>query len=44
MFKKLKNSINKFLEKIADENKKTFGGEKLDCCGLNTEKKKSKGK
>lgn len=35
MKKILKNYFKKFIQKIADENSKSFGSGKLDCCGLN---------
>lgn len=34
-FKKIKISANKFLKKLEDENKKSFGKKGLDCCELN---------
>jgi hypothetical protein len=37
--KKLKEKINKFLEKLTEENKKTFGSGKLDCCEVNKDTK-----
>gem|GEM_PF-372735 len=40
MFKRLKKSINKFLDDIAKENEKQFGTKgQLDCCKLNNTKK-----
>lgn len=32
---RIKKRFNDFLEKMAKENEKAFGGEKLDCCQLN---------
>ncbi|WP_326906765.1 LDCC motif putative metal-binding protein [Sedimentibacter sp. MB31-C6] len=32
---KLKKIYNNFIKKLAEENNKSFGNEKLDCCGLN---------
>lgn len=32
---RLKNMIKKFIEKIANENSKNFGDQRLDCCDLN---------
>lgn len=31
----MKNFLKNFIKKIADQNSKTFGDGKLDCCGLN---------
>jgi hypothetical protein len=35
MIKKLKKSIQKFLNDMAKENQQTFGTQKMDCCNLN---------
>jgi hypothetical protein len=35
MMKKLKKSIQKFLDDMAKENQQTFGTQKMDCCNLN---------
>ncbi|MCY6485566.1 LDCC motif putative metal-binding protein [Clostridium aestuarii] len=35
----MKKWFKNFIKKIAVENEKSFGSEKLDCCGLNTNKK-----
>lgn len=35
MFKKTKNSIKKFLDKMAEQNKTTYGNKRLNCCDLN---------
>jgi hypothetical protein len=35
MLKRIKQAINNFLEKLAKENKKSFGKGTLDCCQLN---------
>lgn len=35
IFKLIKNRWNKFLKKLAEENKKSFGDQKLDCCTMN---------
>ncbi|WP_311370569.1 LDCC motif putative metal-binding protein [Anaerococcus hydrogenalis] len=35
IFKAIKNRWNKFLKKLAEENKKSFGDQKLDCCTMN---------
>jgi hypothetical protein len=43
LFIKIKKAWNNFLEKLAKENEKSFGGQKLDCCQLNN-KSKIKGK
>ena len=32
---KKKNPLERFLERMADSNRKQFGGKKLDCCKLN---------
>lgn len=34
----MKNFIKNFLKRIADENKKSFGTGRLDCCDLNKSK------
>jgi hypothetical protein len=39
IWRKLKNSFNRFLENLAEENKKSFGNDKLDCCQLNRNQK-----
>jgi hypothetical protein len=31
----IKKSINKYLERMAEANKKNFGNARLDCCSLN---------
>lgn len=33
--KSASNSFNRFIDKLAKENKKTYGNKKLDCCDLN---------
>jgi hypothetical protein len=33
------NFIKRYLERLAEENKKTFGSGKLDCCDLNKSQK-----
>lgn len=35
-----KGPINRWLKKMADSNQKTFGDAPLDCCTLNSKKKK----
>jgi hypothetical protein len=35
IFKILKLKINNYLERLARENQKNFGNDKLDCCALN---------
>lgn len=42
MLQKLKTAFNHFLAKIAVENKKTFGDQKLDCCSINKGQKNKK--
>lgn len=44
MFKRIKKSINKFLDELAKENQKTFGNGKIDCCNLNRTKNEAKRK
>ena len=39
MFKAIKDKIHKWMNSMADENQEQFGDKKLDCCGLNKEKK-----
>ncbi|MDD3212412.1 MAG: LDCC motif putative metal-binding protein [Eubacteriales bacterium] len=34
MFKKLKQKINRFLDRLAKANQETFGTQPLDCCTL----------
>lgn len=38
----MKKFLKKFITKIAEENNKTFGTNKLDCCGLNSNNDKNK--
>ncbi len=33
-----KNFLKKIIEKIANENEKNFGNNKLDCCNINKDK------
>jgi len=33
--KSVKHFFGRFINKLAKENKKTYGGKKLDCCDLN---------
>ena len=40
MIKSIKKAFNNFLKKLGDSNEKSFGDKKLDCCGLNEDKKK----
>jgi hypothetical protein len=35
LFKRIKAAWNRYLENLAEENKKSFGSGKLDCCQLN---------
>lgn len=42
MFEKIKIKVQKFLEKIGQENQKTYGDKKMDCCDLNKPKKEKK--
>jgi len=35
LFEKMKEKIKKRLEKLAEENRKIYGGKKLDCCTIN---------
>lgn len=35
IFELIKNRWEKFLKNLAEENKKSFGNEKLDCCSMN---------
>ncbi len=39
MFKKLKEALARYLEKMAKDNEEAFGKGKLDCCDLNKKKK-----
>lgn len=38
-WKRLKKRIHKYLEKMAEKNKKLYGHKRLNCCGLNEDKK-----
>lgn len=38
----MKGFLKKFIRKIAEENNKSFGSDKLDCCGLNSNSGKEK--
>lgn len=38
----MKAFLKKIIRKIAEENNKTFGANKLDCCGLNSNNDKNK--
>ncbi|HYE84469.1 MAG TPA: LDCC motif putative metal-binding protein [Clostridia bacterium] len=40
--KSLKQVIDNFLKKLADQNKEQFGNEKLDCCKLDRPKQVDK--
>lgn len=35
IFELIKNKWEKFLKNLAEENKKSFGNERLDCCSMN---------
>ncbi len=35
LFEKVKKNVTTRLEKLAEENRKTFGGKRLDCCSIN---------
>lgn len=39
MLKGIKKKLDAFLKKLANENKKSFGNERLDCCTLDRPKK-----
>ena len=36
--------FKRFIERLGETNKKEFGSEKLDCCGLNSNGPDNKGK
>ncbi len=36
IFAKIKKRFNNYLERMAEENKKNFGNQRLDCCSINT--------
>ncbi|WMJ90490.1 LDCC motif putative metal-binding protein [Anaerocolumna sp. MB42-C2] len=40
MFKMLKKAIHKFLLQLAKENDELYGKERMDCCKLNSPKKR----
>lgn len=42
IWKKFKRKINDTLEKMAQENQKTYGSGRLDCCNLNKKDKARK--
>lgn len=42
MFKKLKNVIRNYLNKVAKENEELYGKGRMDCCKLNSQKKEVK--
>jgi hypothetical protein len=42
IMKSLKKIIDDFLKKLADQNQKQFGNEKLDCCKLDRPKQNNK--
>jgi len=33
--KRVKDNIKKRLERLAEENRKLYGGKRLDCCSIN---------
>lgn len=33
--KRVKETVKKRLERLAEENRKLYGGKKLDCCSIN---------
>ena len=35
LMESIKNRWKKFLKNLANENKKSFGNERLDCCSMN---------
>lgn len=35
LIEKVKKNVAARLEKLAEENRKTFGGKRLDCCSIN---------
>jgi len=35
LLKKVKKNMTARLEKLAEENRKTFGNRRLDCCSIN---------
>lgn len=39
IWKRIKNSVHRYLETMAEENKKSFGSGRLDCCQLNKNQK-----
>lgn len=39
MFKKAKLSFKRFLETIAQQNQKSFGDKRMDCCDVNKDNK-----
>jgi len=42
IMKRIKKIIDDFLKKLADQNQKQFGNEKLDCCKLDRPKQNNK--
>ncbi|WP_257993154.1 LDCC motif putative metal-binding protein [Finegoldia magna] len=39
IFSKIKKNFENFLKKLSNENKNTFGEERLDCCTMNKQDK-----
>ena len=39
IFSKIKKNFEEFLKKLGNENKNTFGEERLDCCIMNRQDK-----
>jgi hypothetical protein len=40
IWKRIKKAFDRYLENLAEENKKTFGTGRMDCCNLNRDTKK----
>lgn len=40
IWKRFKQRINKFINKLAQENQKMYGNGRLDCCDLNKDSSK----
>ena len=42
MMRKLKKAWRSYLDRLAEANRKAFGGRPLDCCNLNSSKSSKK--
>jgi hypothetical protein len=42
LWKRIKQAINNYLERVSAENKEMFGSGRLDCCNLNSQSRNKK--